>query len=124
MVSRMKTIQILFRKKGSHDAVLFSFDVMKPYAEKFYKSDTWEKTRDAYASSVGGLCERCLQKGLFVPGEIVHHKTHITPDNINDPDITLNWDNLLYVCRNCHADIHRKNTRRYKVDSNGKIVAT
>lgn len=97
---------------------------MKPYAEKFYKSSTWEQTRKAYAKSVGGLCERCLEKGLFVPGEIVHHKTHISPENISDPNVTLDWDNLQLVCRLCHAEEHQKDKgRRYRVDEMGRITA-
>lgn len=116
--------KILFRKKGSQVAGLFSFDAMKPYAEKFYKSQAWKKTQIAYTASVGGLCERCYQKGLMVPGEIVHHKTHITPNNIDDPNITLNWDNLIYLCRECHYAVHHRNDRRYTVDSSGRISTT
>ena len=72
---------------------------MKPYAEAFYKSKAWTDCREAYARSVGGLCERCLRDGRFTAGEIVHHKTHITPENITDPRVTLSWDNLELVCR-------------------------
>lgn len=39
-------------------------------------------------------------------GCIVHHKTELTPRNIDDPMITLNEDNLETVCRTCHAIIH------------------
>lgn len=94
---------------------------MKDYAKAFYFSPAWINTRRAYKKSVGGLCERCLAKGLYIPGDIVHHKIHITPDNINDTDITLNWNNLELVCRDCHADIHRKIEKRYRVDEFGKV---
>ena len=53
---------------------------MKPYAESFYNSHAWKDCRRAYSKSVGGLCERCLQRGIYSPGEIVHHKVHITPE--------------------------------------------
>lgn len=96
---------------------------MKDYAERLYKSKRWQDTRNAYASSVGGLCELCLAKGYIVPGEIVHHKIHITPDNINDPYVTLNWDNLQLVCRDCHAQIHLGTEKRYRVDEMGRVVA-
>lgn len=94
---------------------------MKDYARDFYLSQAWLNCRKAYAKSVGGLCERCLAKGLYVPGEIVHHKVHITPDNIHDETITLDWNNLELVCRDCHADEHRKIKKRYRVDKFGKI---
>ncbi len=96
---------------------------MKPYAEAFYKSKTWEKTRAAYISYRKGLCERCLAKGIYSPGVIVHHKTHITPENINDPKITLSFDNLQLVCRNCHADAHSsREGKRFLLDEDGRVI--
>ena len=73
--------------------------------------------------SVSGLCERCLARGLYVPGEIVHHKVHITPENITDENITLSFKNLELLCRDCHADEHRRVKRRYSVDESGKVSA-
>lgn len=95
---------------------------MKDYAESFYKSKAWQKTRDAYAKSVGNLCERCLAHGYYTPGEIVHHKIHITPQTIKDPNIALNFDNLQLLCRKCHSDIHTGNVKRYKVDGFGRVI--
>lgn len=94
---------------------------MKEYAKVFYKSKEWKHCRNAYAKSVGNLCEICLQKGLIKPGEIVHHKIHITPDNISDPLITLDWNNLELVCRDCHAMIHDRKKRRYRLDDMGRV---
>ena len=65
---------------------------MKEWAKSFYKSQAWKRCRAAYAASVGGLCERCLSRGMYTPGVIVHHKIVLTPDNISDPSVTLNWD--------------------------------
>lgn len=73
----------------------------KDYAENFYKSEAWEKCRAAFIVSRFGLCERCGR-----PGRIVHHKIYITPDNIDNPDITLNWDNLELLCQDCHNREH------------------
>ena len=96
---------------------------MKDFAKAFYKSQAWKRTREAYARSKSGLCEICLAAGLYVPGEIVHHKIHLTPENINDPRITLSFDNLQYVCRQCHAEIHSKDRKRYTIDKNGHVSA-
>ena len=96
---------------------------MKDFAESFYKSQAWERTRAAYASSVGGLCEPCYEKGIIRAGDIVHHKIHLTPANINDTSITLNWDNLQLVCRDCHAQIHQRLERRFNIDENGRVTA-
>ena len=96
---------------------------VKDYAERFYKSTAWQNCRAAYASAVGGLCERCLAKGMYSPGEIVHHKIHLTPANIQDPDVSLNFDNLELLCRLCHADEHQRKRKRYRVDASGRVIA-
>lgn len=74
----------------------------REFAKGFYDSKAWKKCRMAYIShrkSIdGGMCESCHEK----PGYIVHHKEELNPGNINDPDITLNFDNLKYDCLECH----------------------
>ena len=75
---------------------------MKDYTASLYSSKAWQKTREAYKRSVGGLCEVCWAKGVVKPGEIVHHKIHLTPENINDPEISLNHEHLEYQCKPCH----------------------
>ena len=47
------------------------------------------------------ICERCGEAAC-----IVHHKKHINPRNINDPEITLNWNNLEALCQSCHNKEH------------------
>ena len=78
----------------------------KEWAKWFYKSKEWLECRAAYILSVHGLCERCLSKRKYKPGHIVHHIIHLTPGNINNPEITLSWDNLEYVCLGCHNEEH------------------
>jgi len=73
----------------------------KDYARSFYKSKAWQDCRLSYVYKVHGLCERC--EGV---GKIVHHKVYITPDNINDPSITLDHDNLELLCQTCHNREH------------------
>ena len=96
---------------------------MQSWAESFYKSRGWKNTREAYMKHARGLCERCLSKGIITPAEIVHHKVFLTPENINDPYVSLNWQNLEAVCRDCHAAIHEGNQKRYKVDEYGRVTA-
>lgn len=94
----------------------------KEFAKALYKGMPWKICKDGYIKSVGGLCEECLKKGIYVPGEIVHHKIHLTPDNINNPEITLSWDNLQLLCRECHAEKHKRK-KRYKIDKDGKVIS-
>lgn len=72
------------------------------YAKPFYDSTAWISCRKSYiakrVSIDGGLCESCHQRIGF----IVHHKIMIDESNVNDVNITLNQDNLQYVCKYCH----------------------
>ena len=89
----------------------------------FYHTAAWLKCRDAYAASVGNLCERCAARGIVKAGDIVHHRTHLAPDNINDPSVLLSFDNLELLCLDCHNQEHYKEKikKRYTVDSSGKV---
>lgn len=96
---------------------------------KFYHSKTWEKTAKAYKKAIGGLCERCYEKGIIEPGVIVHHKIYLTNENLNNPDISLSFDNLELLCRQCHADEHTTQTRkerdknkRWQIDESGSVI--
>ena len=101
-------------------------DMAQDYAKKFYKSKAWKQCRESYISKVHGLCERCQSKGKITPGYIVHHKEYITPKNINNPMITLNHDNLMFVCHECHNIIHRGENsplrEGLKFDENGDLI--
>lgn len=94
----------------------------KDFSRTFYDSKAWQNTRNEYKKYRGGLCEICWAKGIIKAGEIVHHKTELTPANINDADIALGWDNLQLVCRECHAGIHDRRQRRYKIDELGRVI--
>lgn len=90
-------------------------------AKRFYQTTAWKKCRESYISSVYGLCERCGE-----PGSIVHHKIYINSKNINDPNITLNHDNLEYLCINDHnTEHHRKYSalrEGFGFDDNGDLI--
>lgn len=94
---------------------------MKEFARAFYSSYTWRKARANKLKQVGGLCERCLTKGIYSPAEIIHHRTHLTPENITDPKITTDLANLEALCRECHADEHLS-PHRYRVDEMGNVI--
>lgn len=93
----------------------------KEYAKRFYKSAAWRHCRNAYFKSKYGLCERCAGTGA-----IVHHVKYITPDNIHDPEITLNHDNLELLCATCHQHEHYQKHNPVAVgltfDENGDLV--
>lgn len=111
----------------------------KPFAKKFYSSAAWQACRNEYARDRHYLCENCLRRGIYKPGEIVHHKIELDPVNINNPEIALNFDNLELLCRDCHAAMHeqsggrwsevnkkrraeREAKNRYQVDEYGRVT--
>ena len=70
------------------------------------------------------LCQDCLAKGIYTPAQEVHHIIELTPENINDPSIALNPDNLISLCKSCHSIRHeRRVIRRYTIDEDGKVTA-
>lgn len=87
---------------------------MKEFAKKFYNSSAWRQCRASYISerikTDGGLCEKCGQR----VGYIVHHKIALTPGTINNPEISLSHDNLMYVCKPCHDEEEGHFVRRKK----------
>lgn len=96
---------------------------MKEYAKSFYKSKAWERARQQAITRANGLCERCMAQGIYKPGYIVHHKKYITPENIGNNKITLDLNNLEYVCEDCHNKEHKtKHNTRYSFDANGNLL--
>lgn len=87
----------------------------KEFAKDFYKSKAWKICRSSYIKSVNGVCERCGSVGY-----IVHHKIHLDEININNPEVSLNWDNLEYLCLECHNQ-HHKFGRIYKSTIEGLV---
>lgn len=99
---------------------------MSKLTKAFYATQAWKDTRRNYIKSVGGLCERCLSKGIIEPAVIVHHKVALTPENVSDLNVSLSWNNLQALCRKCHAEVHEemymaRTGRRYKIDELGRV---
>jgi len=98
---------------------------MKEYSEWFYKSLAWKNNRAAFLKAKFYMCERCQNRNGA--GRIAHHKIYITPDNIHDENITMNWDNLECLCQTCHNKEHhreeQKTTREgLAFDERGQLV--
>ena len=92
---------------------------MSAWNSSFYKSKAWVETRKAYLISKHYICERCEDLA-----KVVHHKIYITPENANDPYITLCHDNLEALCQRCHnAEHHGKpKATKYAFDDHGNII--
>ena len=93
---------------------------MKEWAKFFYNSQQWHNMREYIMKRDAYLCQDCLAKGKYVPAEEVHHIIPLEPENITDPSITLNEENLVSLCRECHRARHGKE-KRYEVDEFGRV---
>ena len=103
---------------SSSDAEVGAVSTLR-FAHNFYKSYAWMSCAKAYRKSVGNVCERCWKKGIVSAGEEVHHKIKLTPENITDPSIALNWDNLELLCKRCHQEEHKGT--RWRTDACGHV---
>lgn len=69
------------------------------------------------------VCERCGNVA-----KIVHHKKYLTKENINDPSVTLNFENLEALCQDCHNKEHHGSygATRYDVmfDEDGDVISS
>lgn len=77
-----------------------------PFAHKFYHSKEWKRVRSLVWDRAHGLCERCLENNEVKPANVVHHKIPLSVSNMDDPTITLNADNLIALCDECHTEVH------------------
>jgi 5-methylcytosine-specific restriction endonuclease McrA len=94
------------------------------FSRKFYSSKAWQDCRNRYGAMRGWLCEDCMKRGIYKPGVEVHHIEELTPLNIHRPEVTLNMDNLVLLCRECHKARHNEcnKGRRYVFGSNGEVI--
>ncbi|MBQ2726346.1 MAG: HNH endonuclease [Clostridia bacterium] len=59
----------------------------------------WKRIRDRYAAA-HPLCELCQKKGQLIPTEEIHHKIPLSEGG------THNEENLIALCKACHARLH------------------
>lgn len=98
----------------------------REFAKAFYNSTKWKMCRKAYIEHRkaidGGMCETCHE----IPGYIVHHKEELTPENINDSDIALSFQNLKFDCHVCHQKENSKDGPsslvQYEFSPDGEMV--
>lgn len=90
------------------------------YARAFYNGRAWVDCRTGYMQSRNYICERCNNVAI-----ICHHKTYITPSNISNSNITLNWNRLEALCQTCHNQEHHGNgivAAGLAFDSKGNLI--
>ena len=72
----------------------------------------WKRIRDSYVET-HPLCEICQAEGRMVPVEEVHHKVPLAEGG------THARDNLIALCKSCHAKIHAERGDRWNNNRRG-----
>ena len=67
----------------------------------------WKRIRDSYVKT-HPFCEQCYAKGIIVPVEEVHHKLPLAEGG------THSRDNLISLCKSCHAKLHADRGDRWQ----------
>lgn len=96
----------------------------REFARQFYSSAAWQSCRNEYMKTAHYLCEDCLKRGIYRPAKEVHHVEELTPMNIHRPEISLSFDNLVALCKECHKARHcsAEKNKRYTFGENGEII--
>ncbi|MBU5214497.1 HNH endonuclease [Heyndrickxia oleronia] len=83
---------------------------MAKYAilKSFYASDEWITLRLTLINERGNRCERCKELIPRSRDIIGHHKVELTPENVNDRNISLNPNLIELVCFDCHNKEHNR----------------
>ena len=104
--------------------------------KEFYHSKAWKQVRLNVWLKQNLLCAVC-HKPVYVDGisdyipkenrrtGIVHHIEELNNTNVYDDNITLNEDNLVGVCKDCHEAIHHQDIAKrneYDFDEYGNLI--
>ncbi len=83
----------------------------------FYKSTVWQvarqikyKNKMVSVNDVAWLVKK------------IHHKIRLTIDNVKDPTISINQENLELLCKDCHNKEHKRFTKEKEFDSDGNLI--
>jgi 5-methylcytosine-specific restriction protein A len=93
----------------------------KDFSRKLYSSKAWKDCRKEVLRRDLYTCAYCNSRA-----EEVHHIVELTPDNINDINVSLNPDNLVSLCGDCHKKITKGYTgdivEGYYFDEEGNVI--
>jgi len=81
----------------------------RDFSAAFYHSKEWQDVRLYILKRDRYVCRLCGK-----PAQEVHHKIHLSPENIWDVRITLNPSNLVSLCRDCHFEQHKRDKEEGK----------
>lgn len=106
--------------------------------QDFYQSKLWKRCKKEVWLKQNLLCAKC-NKPVYVDGisewipkekrrtGIVHHIEHLNDINVYDENVSINIDNLIGLCKDCHEKEHHTDisTRNgYSFDEYGNLISS
>lgn len=89
-------------------------DLNRRDRQKVYHSAKWRRLANAYLAA-HPLCEMCAQKGINRLAVDVHHRVSFTRfTGLERMEMAYNPNNLMALCKECHAEIHLHNRNRHE----------
>lgn len=76
--------------------------------ESFYKSDKWIQFRLAYIGEHDPICKDCGKIIVESKQLHLHHIEELTLENVNDACVSLNPENIVVLCHDCHNKRHHR----------------
>ena len=70
--------------------------------DQFYHSQQWQRMRQRILRRDAYMCQNCKRYGKQIEAVEVHHIQHLE----DCPELALDPDNLISLCRKCHRKAH------------------
>lgn len=81
--------------------------------QQIYQNSKWKELRHSRLLHYP-ICEICKERGIITPSEDVHHRDSFANYRGNDRLAkAYDYDNLIALCKDCHAFLHRKGTTHH-----------
>ena len=89
-------------------------------SDPLYQTQAWKETRLAVLGRDNYICQCCLEDGILTPATTVHHVKYLD----KYPELGLEIDNLISVCGDCHAKIHRgrRKTKHKRAKRRARVI--
>lgn len=84
-----------------------------PRRHGFYKTAAWRRMRAWVLARDCYECQACKRRGLVTKATDVHHIQHLS----QRPDLALDPDNLIALCKSCHNAEHPEKLTKQKFEN-------
>lgn len=88
------------------------------WIRRFYNSVAWRKKRAYILLRDKYQCQYCKARGRVVPANEVHHIKELRTHR----HLALVDSNLISLCRECHEETKKRETKRIKIPNGVRVI--